>query len=338
MARKSILPCIFIIFVFIVLTTGSVLAQTCAPQPSGLVAWYPGDGNADDITANANNGTLQGGATFAAGMVQQAFSFNGTSAFVSAPSSPANSLTGSFTIDAWVRVSAYSSVFTPIVSKWNDVTSQNRSYFLALNGNGNLQLTVSPDRFSFTSAVSGSPVPLNQFTHVAGVFNASTQTLRVYINGVESGVNNIAPPSIFANNEPLLIGAGDLGSGSRKFTNGLIDEADLFNRALTQPEIQAIFDAGSAGKCLAPTAASVTVGGRVFAAKGRGLAGARVFLTNQAGETRSAMTSSFGYFRFNDVAAGETYIFTVVSKRYYFTSQVVSITDDLTELNFIAEQ
>lgn len=328
---------LFLWFSFIFLSVSSdALAQTCAPQPSGLVAWYPGNGNANDISVNHNNGTLQGGATFATGEVQQAFSFNGTSGFVSAPSSSANSVPGSFTIDAWASLNANPSVLAPIVSKWNDVTTGNRSYFLAFDSNGRVRFTIAPFGSCCVDAVSNSPVPLNQLTHVAGVFDASAGTLRVYINGVESVLLTNGSNSVFTSNEPLLIGAGDL-AGARQFTNGLLDEVDLFNRALTQPEIQAIVNAGSAGKCLAPTAASVAVGGRVLAAKGRGLAGARVTSTNQAGETRYAMTNPFGYYRFDDVAAGETYIFEVRSKRCRFAPQVVSVTEDLPELNFVAE-
>ncbi|MGH9945549.1 MAG: hypothetical protein ACRD9R_24610, partial [Pyrinomonadaceae bacterium] len=48
----------------------------CLPPPAGMVAWYPGDGNADNLVG-VNNGTLQNGATFAPGKVGQAFSFDG---------------------------------------------------------------------------------------------------------------------------------------------------------------------------------------------------------------------------------------------------------------------
>ncbi|MGD0260559.1 MAG: hypothetical protein ABSD29_12135, partial [Verrucomicrobiota bacterium] len=40
----------------------NLAATGCFPAPSGLVSWWPGDGNANDI-ASTNNGTLQGGAT-----------------------------------------------------------------------------------------------------------------------------------------------------------------------------------------------------------------------------------------------------------------------------------
>src|SRR5262245_22638958 len=50
--------------------------QPCLPQASGLVAWWPGDGNAQDV-AGGNNGVLQNGTAFALGKVMQAFSFDG---------------------------------------------------------------------------------------------------------------------------------------------------------------------------------------------------------------------------------------------------------------------
>ena len=60
-------------------------------------------------------------------------------------------------------------------------------------------------------------------------------------------------------------------------------------------------------------------------------------LTAPNGETRYALSNTFGYYRFNDVAVGETYVFSIVSKRYLFAPQVVSVFEELTELNFIAE-
>jgi hypothetical protein len=53
---------------------GQAAAQICVEPPAGLVSWWPGDGNADDIV-NGNEGTLQYGATFAPGKVGQGFSF-----------------------------------------------------------------------------------------------------------------------------------------------------------------------------------------------------------------------------------------------------------------------
>ncbi|MBS1796067.1 MAG: hypothetical protein JSS81_19605 [Acidobacteria bacterium] len=87
---------------------------------------------------------------------------------------------------------------------------------------------------------------------------------------------------------------------------------------------------------LVPTAANVAVGGRVTAGKS-GLSRARVTLTDENGETRSVLTKSFGNYRFDDLEAGRTYIVSVSCKGYVFAPQVVTPSEDLTELNFIAK-
>src|SRR5436190_13530735 len=62
-------------------------AASCFSAPTNIAAWWPGDGNANDI-AGTNNAALQGGATAAAaGMVGSAFTFDGTNGFVQVPNS-----------------------------------------------------------------------------------------------------------------------------------------------------------------------------------------------------------------------------------------------------------
>lgn len=87
----------------------------------------------------------------------------------------------------------------------------------------------------------------------------------------------------------------------------------------------------------APTAATVSISGRVLTPQGRGLINATVILTDTNGNVRTARSGTFGYYRFDEVEAGRTYIFSVRSKRYQFTPQVVNVTEDLTDLNFTAQ-
>lgn len=87
---------------------------------------------------------------------------------------------------------------------------------------------------------------------------------------------------------------------------------------------------------LAPSAASVTVTGRVLA-NGRGVPNATVAYAGETGERKSAITNAFGYFRFEEVQAGQTYVFNVLSKRYTFQPRTVEVNEELTELNFEAE-
>jgi hypothetical protein len=85
-----------------------------------------------------------------------------------------------------------------------------------------------------------------------------------------------------------------------------------------------------------PTASTVSVSGRVTTANGSGVVKARVTLTDMNGETRTVTTNPFGYFFFTDVPAGETYIFSVSHKRYSFSPQVLTVTEETNNLNFIA--
>jgi hypothetical protein len=95
-------------------------------------------------------------------------------------------------------------------------------------------------------------------------------------------------------------------------------------------------DIGSYELQQAPTAASVTISGRVVSSN-RGIAKALIYLTNQTGETRTALTNSFGYYRFEDVRAGDTYTVNVLSKRYQFSPQIVSVNGEMSAVDFIAK-
>jgi hypothetical protein len=85
---------------------------------------------------------------------------------------------------------------------------------------------------------------------------------------------------------------------------------------------------------LTPTAANVSVSGRIRTPNSRGLMNATVTLIDTNGNSRSARTNQFGYFHFDDVQAGQTYIVDVRSKSYSFAPQIVTVMGTLTELNF----
>lgn len=84
-----------------------------------------------------------------------------------------------------------------------------------------------------------------------------------------------------------------------------------------------------------PTAASVSISGRVLTATGNGLSGAIISLIDQTGETRIVRTNAFGYYRFDEIQAGSTVVLSVVSKRYTFTPRVVNAAETISDLNFV---
>ena len=86
------------------------------------------------------------------------------------------------------------------------------------------------------------------------------------------------------------------------------------------------------------TAAAVSISGRVLTPAGIGLRGAIVSLRNQHGVLREVRSSSFGYYRYAEVRAGETYVISVSSKFYRFTPRTLTIVDNLTDIDFIGEE
>lgn len=84
------------------------------------------------------------------------------------------------------------------------------------------------------------------------------------------------------------------------------------------------------------TAAPVSVGGRVSDSFGRGVSGARVKAADSNGNLRETLTNSFGYYSFNNLAAGETYFLTTVHKNHQFSTQIISANEDREDINFIA--
>lgn len=85
-----------------------------------------------------------------------------------------------------------------------------------------------------------------------------------------------------------------------------------------------------------PSAASVSISGRVTDANGRGISRATVSVNGSKGAVGTTITNPFGYYRINGIEAGNSYVFEARHKRYSFTPQALSVDADLTDLNFTA--
>jgi len=221
----------------------------CIPPPCEMVSWWPGDGNANDIV-NAKHGTLQGGASYVPGVVGQAFSFDGATGFFSAPDSTILDFAGDFTIDMWVNPSSKQNAYANILRKED-------AFAPSKNGFG-IEMDITPDSNKYfaggkdgissqcwtTNSFSLTP---NTWQHLAVVMSGKTRS--VYINGefVNSCTGSNAP--IATNNADLQIGNWTFQTFGNRAWKGLIDEVEIFNRTLTEGEIQDIYNAGSAGKC-----------------------------------------------------------------------------------------
>jgi hypothetical protein len=231
------------------LLAGPVAAQDCVEPPEGLVSWWPGDGNADDIRA-ADHGTLINGASFTSGLVDQAFSFDGVDdGVVTTATGP---LGGSpRTLLAWAKTG--SSNQQMILFYGGEGTG--RSIRAALNGGvftpcEGVRISTANGATTYSARTSDG-----NWHHYAYVIEEILPVVRVrdvkiYQDGrlLTSVCASFQPQVVLDTTTPVPIHIGLPPNGSVPFM-GAIDEVSVFDRALSDAEIQAIFNAGSAGMC-----------------------------------------------------------------------------------------
>jgi chitodextrinase len=218
----------------------NVASATTAAAPSGLVAAYAfGEGSGTttaDATGNGHTGTLLGGATFtASGKYGGGLSLNGSTAYVDLGNAADLQITGSMTWSAWVYATANPADDGQIVAKSNGTGWQFKTS--PDTGSRTFGVGVSPNSSSITQRYSNTVRQLGTWYHVAGVYNAAAATLDIYVNGVlDNGLLRGTIPTSQYNNasEHVVIGRRTGGY----YFQGTIDELRLYNRALSQAEIQ----------------------------------------------------------------------------------------------------
>ena len=230
---------------------------TCTPPPPGMIAWFPLDTDPGSLVGNIDPADVAGSdVTFGVpGKVGGAAQFNGsTSVFIAQNASGSLGLTA-FSLDAWIRLEGDDAnsllvhllgVDNPLDGVLFGIDETNRLGLSIQDDSGESQIAVLSQ-----STLSSS----DGWIHVAATWQRNTlsvEDLRLYVNGVDDtdestyqavgdGVAQLQIDSLI-----WIIGADIF---STVIFNGLIDELELFDRALSPAEVQALYAAGSAGKC-----------------------------------------------------------------------------------------
>ncbi len=236
------------------------LSAACFPVPDGAVSWWTGDGTAEDLLGR-NHATLQNGTSFAIGKVGQGFLLDGADDFVLVPDSASLDLANELTIELWYK-SDRASGGEPLFDKRSGGGPCN--YGAILSSTYGIEVyyndpAVNDGDFpgsGFEISATPPPVPeVDVFHHFASTFRQASSNqleLRTFLNGALLRTSVIQGSLARAiNDAPLSIGTEGAGAGA-KF-KGIIDEVTLYSRALTTGEINAIYLAGSGGKCYTNT-------------------------------------------------------------------------------------
>ncbi|MDE2041362.1 MAG: fibronectin type III domain-containing protein, partial [Patescibacteria group bacterium] len=230
--------------------SGRSLSAAVEGAGSGLVGWWPFDdgagSTAGDASGNGNTGTLVGSPTWTTGKIGGALQFNGTSQFVKVTENsglPVYSTTSPYSVSLWFKVPDYA----------------DQGFYTEGGGNGN-----GTGRFVIEGFNQGAPYiyiwgPWTELGHSTTKISTSTwhhvvwtdnlgQTA-LYIDGVRDATNfnytlaaTSLAPCVYVGAEPF----DSFCATGFNFSDGLIDDVRTYNRALSQSDVTALYNEGTA--------------------------------------------------------------------------------------------
>ena len=220
------------------------LPLVCVTPPAGLISWWRGEANGLD-QAGTNHGTLAGNAAFGPGRVGQAFVFDGSGDAVLV-GNPAGLQLQDFTIEAWVQRASDS------VASFDSGGGEVFAF-----GEGGFALGLLDDGTPFLSRVGFDSVMPSVVIGDTSPHHLAVTKLGNSVVFYVDGVAYSAPQYDTTYTFTSQAGIGGRGDNLANSFYGTIDELAVYNRSLTASEIQALHDAGGAGKCPSPVPAFI---------------------------------------------------------------------------------
>ena len=223
---------------------------TSTPEPvadASLVLSMPFEksvaagGIVEDYSSFKNNGRLINGVKLANDSAAGfgAYSFDGATGYINVSSIPSSlRIKNAVSLSMWIKPNTFSSY--PLIKQRDK--AGNGDYWITFGANN--YYCSSAGGWGSASAPAQSQV-LGIWTHV--VLTYQNNQLKCYANGVlgqtDSNTNNIAPTG---STDPILIGGGyPAGASNIRFFNGLIDDARIYNRILTEAEASQLYLSGA---------------------------------------------------------------------------------------------
>lgn len=227
------------------------------PHPPGLVALWSGENNGLD-SAGQNDAELTD-ITFADVQVGRAFSFNGASSTIKIPASPALDLGAGkgFTIMAWIKPSDVNGLH-PFL-QWSDNAALNLWIGIRPFENGVLRGDVGEKERNHFVCSQTNVLVNGVFQHIAFTYDKTSGIGTLYVNGVVVAERQLGAQLVARTKGDIWISQRDDLPGNwstDRMFSGLMDEIELYNRALSTEEIQSVCKAENRGEPLAEPARS----------------------------------------------------------------------------------
>jgi hypothetical protein len=200
----------------------------------GLVAYFPFSGNASDASGNGNDGVVHGATPTSDrfGHLNSAYSFDGETNYIQVPSSPSLEIQDSITLSAWVY--HLSNASPQHIVNMSALYSGYRLAAWWANPAGN-SLELYDLSQSQNIADDGSQPYIGKWTHVAATWDGSF--MRVYRDGILGGQSAFNGKISVSNNDLYIGVLNPIPWPIQGYFHGYIDDVRLYNRALSESEI-----------------------------------------------------------------------------------------------------
>lgn len=200
-----------------------------------LVASYPFEGTAEDLSGNGYDGTLTNQGSYAYGPTgDQVVTFDGTNGYVNVPDAPGLDGFDAVTLAARMRLDGEGEVANTLLRK-------NGAYILQRTSDGYVSFAVWDGGLTDWRTVATRAFDSSDFGtwfHVAGVFDPSGPTYRLYLDGTEVDAASTTATRVGESTAPLTIG----GYEDRYSLDGALDDVRIYSRALSAAEVQSLAD------------------------------------------------------------------------------------------------
>jgi Concanavalin A-like lectin/glucanases superfamily/PA14 domain/Glycosyl hydrolases family 2, sugar binding domain/Glycosyl hydrolases family 2, TIM barrel domain/Glycosyl hydrolases family 2 len=221
-----------------VIATAAGEPPSFPPGTPGLagVGFWPFDearGTVASDEAGDHDATLVNGATWTTGHSGSALQLSGAGQYADTGAGILDT-TGNYSVAAWVKLDSLGG-FATAVSQDGDSAS---GFFLQYSGADN--------RFAFSStagrALAPEPPEPGRWYHLVGVYDAAAGQLKLFVDGKLAGT--VAQSCAEAATGHTVIGRAQFGGNQVDFWRGALDQVHVYDRALSDAEVQELHDSG----------------------------------------------------------------------------------------------
>ncbi|TXE10120.1 T9SS type A sorting domain-containing protein [Seonamhaeicola algicola] len=240
----------FVLLVSVFCCTSFLSFSQCVTSPNNLISWWKAEDNTNDSLGN-NHGTTNG-TLYTTGVVGKSFLFDGVDDVVVVPHSPDLDITGDVTVELWAKQTGFATVSQQVIAKGGGYVPADVPTVFSMRFENATFQCIFEDNTGANIVLTGPSFEDFQWHHYVYVRQGNQHS--IYADGFHFGWEtfNNGPSSTVG--LPLTIGGqyhnpnGALNDYTN-FFSGEIDEIGVYNRALTETEIQSIYNAGANGKC-----------------------------------------------------------------------------------------